>query len=155
MPGDTLQIAQIVDAAGMPLPLGFRYIGVPVDVNDGDMMQHFRVWVKAHAKGIMAGFGVEEPSLRNIRSSNDLWKVERHNRLISLYLWMAQRWPKVFYDETRARDAQRRVSRAISDALAAKVDLARECSSCGKILPPDHKFSICDRCYHERSDYYF
>lgn len=87
-----------------------------------------------------------------IESSEDLEDTEQCIASADIYLWLARRKEFGMYadEEDLVREERKRWSMAIDDALLKKLDTARRCSGCGKILPSRHRFRICDDCYYDR-----
>jgi uncharacterized OB-fold protein len=48
------------------------------------------------------------------------------------------------------RAERRRLSEMLDGALAAKLDMSRRCRSCGRTLPSQSRYNICERCFRER-----
>ncbi|NLG99571.1 MAG: hypothetical protein GX491_19620 [Chloroflexi bacterium] len=96
---------------------------------------------------------VPESNLPNkITDSEDLENCELMIRCADIYLWLAQRreFSKYAPDEAWVRDERRRLSKTLDDALAAKIDTTFRCRSCGRPLPLNSRFNICNRCHRER-----
>lgn len=92
----------------------------------------------------------------SIDSSAALEAAEVSVSQADIYLWLSRRPEFAEYGEA---EPEVRALRAewgflIDAALLRKVDTARRCKRCGAILPPTHRFTICNRCYNERFDYY-
>lgn len=87
-----------------------------------------------------------------ILDSDDLEATELSIACADIYLWLARR--KEFNDygdgQDIVREERREWSLAIDEALLQKLDTAKRCNECGKILPARHRYRICDSCYFER-----
>jgi hypothetical protein len=73
-----------------------------------------------------------------------------------IYLWLSQRHEFAHYGlhHLEVRKARANWSQQIDLALLRKVDTARRCAQCGRPLPVNYRYKICDRCYSERYRYY-
>lgn len=89
---------------------------------------------------------------RKITDSDGLESYELMIRCADIYLWLAQRHEFARYapEEENVRAERRRLSLILDDALAEKIDTARRCRSCGRPLPPNSRYNICERCFRER-----
>ena len=89
---------------------------------------------------------------RTIVDSESLESYELMIRCADIYLWLAQRkeFSRYAPEEELVRDERRRLSLILDDALAAKIDTARRCRSCGRPLPANSRYNICERCFRER-----
>jgi ATP-dependent RNA helicase SUPV3L1/SUV3 len=102
---------------------------------------------------ILEGYQIPEPPEAPvpIQDSEDLEGAEYAIACADIYLWLARR--KEFQDFCGAyddvREARREWSLSIDQALLQKLDTARRCATCGKVLPSRHRYRICDSCYFE------
>jgi hypothetical protein len=89
---------------------------------------------------------------KRIIDSESLESYELGIRCADIYLWLAQRHEFSRYapDEDLVRAERRRLSGALDDALAARIDTTRRCRSCGRPLSLQSRFNICSRCHRER-----
>lgn len=67
-----------------------------------------------------------------------------------IYLWLARRqeFSRSGPDENVVRSARAAWSLAIDEALLRRIESARRCSRCGRRLPRNHPYAICDTCYY-------
>jgi ATP-dependent RNA helicase SUPV3L1/SUV3 len=89
---------------------------------------------------------------RKITDTEGLESCELMIRCADIYLWLAQRreFAKYGPEEEMVRDERRRLSGILDDALVARIDTARRCRSCGRPLPTQYRYNICDRCHRDR-----
>jgi hypothetical protein len=107
------------------------------------------------AKSIIAGMDMPVPDAdlpRQIQNSESLEAYELYIRCADIYLWLAQRWEFREYapEEDLVRSERRRYSAMLDDALAARIDTTRRCRSCGRPLPLERRFNLCERCFRGR-----
>ncbi len=92
-----------------------------------------------------------------INNSRDLESAEHAISCADIYLWLSQR--EEFADSAPDAEAvreQRMVwTTSIDAALTRKLDTRARCTECGRPLPVNHRFAICDRCYRRRQRYYW
>jgi hypothetical protein len=89
---------------------------------------------------------------RKITDTESLESYELMIRCADIYLWLAQRreFSKYAPEEEFVRAERRRLSGILDDALAARIDMTRRCRTCGRPLPVQYRYNICNRCYRER-----
>lgn len=89
---------------------------------------------------------------KKITDTEGLESYEFVIRCADIYLWLAQRreFAKYAPDEDRVRTERRRLSEVLDEGLAAKIDTTRRCRSCGRPLPMQSRYNICERCFRER-----
>lgn len=96
------------------------------------------------------------PPPAEIRQSRHLDQTEASVACADVYLWLAH--TPEFRAFTPERDAVRATrlewSAAIDAALAARVNTAPRCTSCGRILPLGFRYRICEGCYWARRERY-
>ncbi len=89
---------------------------------------------------------------RKIIDTESLESYELLIRCADIYLWLGQRREFSAYapDEDQVRAERRRLSEIVDDALAARIDTTRRCRTCGRPLPLQSRYNICNRCFRER-----
>jgi ATP-dependent RNA helicase SUPV3L1/SUV3 len=75
-----------------------------------------------------------------------LFEAEERVKEVSLYLWLSYRFPEAFVDTENAIKAREVLNRFIERSLRKGV-FARACKRCGKPLPPNFRFGICQECF--------
>ncbi len=85
-----------------------------------------------------------------IRDSIDLDLTEESISHADVYLWLSQRpeFRNSGMEEEAVRHARADWSARIDAALLRRIEAARQCASCGKRLPKNHPYGICDNCYY-------
>lgn len=77
----------------------------------------------------------------------ELQEAEDRIKEISLYLWLSYRLGDYFIDAEKARSFRGELNRFIENSLQQSHFVPR-CKTCGKPLPPQSEFSICQSCFH-------
>ncbi|MBV9615043.1 MAG: hypothetical protein JO031_06295, partial [Ktedonobacteraceae bacterium] len=88
----------------------------------------------------------------NLASSDDLRRAEQVIACADLYLWLA-RTPEFrpfgpSYEEVRK--ARYALAEHIDQALLARLDMRKRCTSCRRILPFSYPYRLCESCYQDR-----
>lgn len=88
---------------------------------------------------------------RKITDTDSLESYELMIRCADIYLWLGERreFSRYAPDKEEVRAERRRLSVILDEALVAKIDTARRCRSCGRLLPVQSRFNICQRCYQD------
>ena len=85
-----------------------------------------------------------------IRNSGDLEATEWSIACADIYLWLSRR--REFAQNCEAHQIVRRErgewSLAIDAALMKRLDTAKRCSGCGRVLPARYRHRLCNRCYY-------
>ncbi|GAB4315106.1 MAG: hypothetical protein Kow00117_07170 [Phototrophicales bacterium] len=105
---------------------------------------------------IQGGYMPKPPAPpRYIKSSVDLETAEDCIACADVYLWLGSRreFQAHAADMMEIREARLFWSSQIDDALLQKIDTLRRCRKCGRRLPRNHRFALCDRCFYAGKDY--
>jgi hypothetical protein len=91
---------------------------------------------------------------KSLASSADLVRAEQVIACADLYLWLA-RTPEFrpfgpSYEEVRR--ARYALTERIDQALLSRLDMRKRCTSCGRVLPLDYRYRLCENCYLDSLD---
>lgn len=91
------------------------------------------------------------PAPARITTSKELEETEVAIGCADIYLWLSQRKEFGHYgpDHEHVRNLRMTWSENIDRALLQRLDTARRCPQCGRKLPINHQYRLCDRCYQE------
>jgi ATP-dependent RNA helicase SUPV3L1/SUV3 len=138
-----------VDRLG--LEAAMKLINAPTQLNT-------RTYWRTCATAILFGEPMPlPPSVRSkIETSQDLEWAEMCIRSADIYLWLANRHEFMVHgpDAAMVRTLRTEWSKWIDEALVRKVDTAPRCNECGRRLPYNIRFRICDRCFRQRRQAY-
>jgi ATP-dependent RNA helicase SUPV3L1/SUV3 len=92
-----------------------------------------------------------------IENNHDLDSTEASIACADIYLWLACRPEFSAYgkEEPKVREVRLAWSMSIDAALVRRVDTAARCISCHRKLPLNHRFTLCDECFHSRGSYWY
>lgn len=114
--------------------------------------QETREYWRRCASSILANSALPLPALPPtvIRTHRELDQTELCIQEADIYLWLGSRaeFRHCAIHEEAVREARLEWSLRVDDALVNKIDTGRRCAQCGVKLPIDHRFSLCDTCYH-------
>jgi ATP-dependent RNA helicase SUPV3L1/SUV3 len=80
------------------------------------------------------------------QTMEDLLHAEDMVKEISLYLWLSYRFKDYFLDAHKARVSRGNINKYIEESLQQSHLVAR-CKLCGKPLPLNYKYNICQACF--------
>ncbi len=117
-----------------------------------------RTYWRACAEAIIAEKPMPlPPSAPNrIETGRDLESTEHAISAADIYLWLSQRaeFSAEAPDADSVREQRTIWSMSIDAALMQRLDTRARCAQCGRPLPMNHRFSICDRCFRRRQGRY-
>jgi Superfamily II DNA and RNA helicases len=127
----------LADVNRLSMSERLQILTAPVDVRAGQML-HFRNMVTA----ILEQQTAPSPICQTNAQTETLESAYKH---LSLYCWFHYRYPQIFPEIHRAT-AER--NRCVQQLIAQiRQGLKRHCKSCGKALPAQSGFGICEGCY--------
>ena len=97
-------------------------------------------------------FPLPPPAPTRIKSGRDLETTEQCIACADIYLWLSHRreFREFGEREQEVRSERMEWSTNIDKALLEKLVITRQCSRCGKELPREHRYAICDNCFRRR-----
>jgi ATP-dependent RNA helicase SUPV3L1/SUV3 len=141
--------AELVDAYAPTLSVEQRYAlaCTPIDLEEHSFRSAFAEWLETLA----AGRPVKFP--RRLEDSGGLEGLEEALKLVTVYRWLALKFPNSFTDlawvDQLRREAIER-TQAILRASWSRVGLTRkECARCRRAVLPSSPHSTCRECYAE------
>ncbi len=92
------------------------------------------------------------PAPTHIKGGRDLETTEQCIACADIYLWLSHRREFGEFGERQQEVRAERMewSTTIDKALLEKLIIIRQCSRCGKELPRDHRYAICNNCFRRR-----
>lgn len=145
---EPIELAQLLrpeEVEQLGLEKALRLINAPT-------RQSTRGYWRACASAILAERPMPLPPQppRQILDHIHLEDFEASINCADIYLWLARRqeFSRSGLDESDVRDARAAWSLAIDEALLRRIETARRCSRCGRRLPNEHPYTICDNCYY-------
>jgi hypothetical protein len=146
---DVFAAAQLVDTHAASLPVEQRYAlaCAPIDLEEHLFRSTFCEWLEQ----LDAGRTVMFPS--RLDGGGGLETLEDTLKLISVYRWLALKFPTAFTDLTHVAQLRRETTeqtQAILRRSWGKQGLGRrECTHCGRALLPSSPYRTCRECYSD------
>jgi ATP-dependent RNA helicase SUPV3L1/SUV3 len=146
---DVFAAAELVDAHAPNLPVEQRYAlaCTPIDLDEHLFRGVFSEWLDLLA----AGKPVHFP--RRLDGGGGLEALEETLKLITIYRWLALKFPLAFTDLAHVEELRREATEQTQAILRrnwGKQGLTRrECTHCGRALLPSSPHRTCRECYNE------
>jgi ATP-dependent RNA helicase SUPV3L1/SUV3 len=146
---DVLAAAELVDTYAPTLPVEQRYAlaCTPIDLDEHLFRSVFSEWLELLAAGKAVNFP------RRLDGGGGLEELEETLKLITVYRWLALKFPAAFTDGARVEDLRRQVTEQTQTILRrnwGKQGLQRrECAHCGRALLPSSPYRTCRECHAE------
>lgn len=146
---NVLAAAEVVDAFAPGLPVEKRYAlaCTPIDLDDHLFRSTFTEWLEALERGKKVNFP------RRLETSGGLEAVEETLKLVTVYRWLALKFPAAFTDLAYVHELRRTATEQAQIILRsnwAKRGLERrECARCGRALLPSSPYRTCRECHAE------
>jgi hypothetical protein len=146
---DVFAAAELVDtyAPGLPIEQRYALACTPIDLEEHLFRGVFSEWLELLA----AGKTVKFP--RRLDGAGGLEELEETLKLITVYRWLALKFPEAFTDHARVEVLRREATEqtlAILRRNWGKQGMSRrECMHCGRALLPSTPYRTCRECYTE------
>lgn len=152
VPDEMMEVAALVDSFELSLDEKFTFACSPVDTRSSHMMREFEGWLRNFSSGRRSRLPALEPQygrVPEVADPNVFFNAELRVKILTVYTWLAFRYPEMFPDLEES-DRQRQVlNRYIEQTLRMKGRM-RRCTQCGVALPALFSFERCDECFRRR-----
>jgi len=146
---DVFAAAELVDTYAPTLPVEQRYAlaCTPIDLDEHLFRSVFSEWLELLAAGKQVKFP------RRLDGHGGLEELEEALKLITIYRWLALKFPEAFTDgahvEELRRDATEQTQAILRRNWGKQGMARRECSHCGRALLPSSPYRVCRECHLE------
>jgi hypothetical protein len=91
---------------------------------------------------------------RRVTDANQMGEVEAAVACADIYLWLGRRreFNRAAAQSSLVREQRRQYTEQIEAALLRRLDAARRCRTCGRALPPHHRYETCQQCHLRRRE---
>jgi ATP-dependent RNA helicase SUPV3L1/SUV3 len=143
-----LEIASIVDEYDLDLRTRYYLSCAPASISSPYIESVFHRYIR-QIEAKQKVLYIPPRDLPKFAHTNDmLLNAEDRVREISLYLWLSFKFPELFEDTQKAKDARVKLNQYIENSLR-EGHFTKNCRKCGKSLDFSYRFSICDECHHK------
>ena len=144
---DVIAAAEVVDTFAPTLPVEQRYAlaCTPIDLEEHLFRSVFSEWLELLAAGKTVNFP------RRLDGSGGLEALEETLKLITVYRWLALKFPTAFSDLARVelmrREATEQTQAILRRNWGQQGLSRRECVHCGRALLPSTSHRTCRECH--------
>ncbi|BBG65678.1 probable ATP-dependent RNA helicase [Hydrogenimonas sp.] len=143
-----LEIAKMVDLYRLDLKAKYHLSCAPLSLGSAYLESLFHRYLISLERGEPIPFTVPQELPSVAQTSDMLFDAEERVKEVSLYLWLSYRFPEAFVDTQNALKTREILNSFIERSLRRGV-FARACKRCGKPLPPNFRFGICQECFRD------
>lgn len=145
-------LAEMTEKLKAKRDLAYAFLTVPFDEKNGELLQ---IWLSVFAKEVrrksysICGMAEDRPDV--VPSGGyALSELEQEYRVLDLYYHLARKFQPMEGTLSLITEKRRKCSEAIMRALDERAYQTRRCRSCGRELPWDHQYGLCQSCYQNR-----
>ena len=147
---DMISLAELADRfRHLPLEERLTFASAPVDMRLEWLIDEYGSWIAERASGGVAELNDLAGAFRKERAAHDqeLQNAEMEAKRLTLYAWLAFRFPETFPDLEKCTEQRASLDRFIERSLAKKAaSKAGECRKCGRPLHGRSRNGLCGRC---------
>ncbi len=154
----TADMSERIELAKMLSEKEVNHLGIETAMRlvNAPTNKHSRAYWRDCATAIISQFRMPLPNFPpvTIEASEDLETTEQSVTCADIYLWLGRReeFAPFAPEQNTVRALRNQWSIRIDDALVQKLKMQRRCRECGRPLPPQHRFRICDRCFGNNAE---
>ena len=143
---DMLEAATIVDRFDLDIATKYHLACAPLTLKSPYIISAYESYIHALEKHENVPYNPPSIVGEFAQTADDLLRAEDMVKEISLYLWLSYRFNEYFLDAHKARVSRGVLNKYIENTLQQS-QLASRCKICGKILPLNSKYNICQSCF--------
>jgi hypothetical protein len=146
---DMIALAELADRHhSIPLADRLTLACAPVDTKLNWLIYEYEMWLAAHASDEPVSIGPLRGAFAKERAADDeeLKSAEMEAKRLTLYSWLAFRYPETFPDIEECSRQRASLDRFIERSLAQRAARKNVCSVCGAPLPRRWRDTRCLTC---------
>jgi len=140
------EASAIIDQYDLDMRTKYTLATAPLSTSSPLVMAAFERYVRALEQKKPIAYIPPQHLGTYALSMEELQEAEDRIKEISLYLWLSYRMSEFFVDAEKARSFRGELNRFIENSLKQSHFVPR-CKTCGKPLPPQSEFNICQSCF--------
>ncbi len=142
------EASSIVDRYDLDMRTKYTLATAPLSTSSPLVMASFERYVRALEQKKPIAYVPPRHLGNHAFSMEELQEAEDRIKEISLYLWLSYRLEEYFIDAEKARSFRGELNQFIENSLKQSHFVPR-CKTCGKPLPLQSEFSICQSCFNK------
>ena len=147
-----LRLAEMTDSLHAPKRLAYDFLTVPFEDDNNELlniwMDIFKMEVRGEEYSIYDR--VEAITLKSPASADSIDVLEQQHHVLDLYFALARKFQPEESTLDFIMEKKRDCSERIMKVLERQGFKEKRCKSCGKMLPWNHPYGICERCWGGR-----
>ena len=144
-----IEVAQYTDKYELELSSKYHMSCAPLSTQSPYLVEIFSSYI-AHMEADKPVPYIESKIYGEYAESMEtLLHIEDLVKEVSLYLWLNYRFPEIFYEPEKARDARIKLNKYIEKTLK-EAQFVPRCKICTKPLSLDSKHAICNTCFRQK-----
>lgn len=149
----TADLTERIELAKMLNPAEVQYLGLNAALRliNAPTNKVSRAFWRDCATSVITNYRMSLPNFppTEITDSADLEATEEAIAKADIYLWLSHREEFASFapEHVTVRALRNQWSIRIDDALVNKLKMRRQCKQCGRPLPLNYRYRICDKCY--------
>ena len=141
-----MEIAKITDNYTLDLQKKYHLSCAPVSINSLYIESKFHEYILSIEKDKKITYHKIKGLPPHANSPSMLLKVEDRVKEISLYLWLSFKFPNLFTDVQKVKQARGELNRFIENSLKFS-QFVKRCKRCNKVIDFNFRYKICDHCF--------
>ncbi len=149
---DMFTLAGVIDDMEIRLRDKFVFATAPVNTRSETLLNVIEDWASLHAQKLPVGLPVLRDVYAEEATSSDieLRQAEELVHYLTVYAWLAYRYPETFVELDVCEDQRDLVNGYIERSLQAQ-RMRRLCTRCNARIDELSRYSICEACYRRQS----
>ena len=148
-PARMLRLCRMIESFSDDKRFLYDCISMTFDEEDQDLISRWRVMCAREAVGEMYDVEAALPKIRDIEDSENMNDLEQDFKLCDLLFGYCEK-----FDHTELRGEimhrKNRISERMTKILARQALSGKKCSRCGRAMPWNAPYGICERCFKRR-----
>ena len=145
-----LRLAEMTDSLHAPKRLAYDFLTVPFEDDNNELLDIWYDIFKLEVRGEKYSIydRVAAITLKNPASADSIDGLEQQHHVLDLYFALARKFQPEESTLDFIMDKKRDCSERIMKVLERQGFKEKRCKSCGKMLPWNYPYGICDRCWN-------
>jgi len=144
-----IEVAQYTDRYELDLSSKYHMACAPLSTQSPYLVEMFSSYIAHMEKEKPVPYEESQIHGEYAESMETLLHIEDLVKEVSLYLWLNYRFPEIFFEPEKARNARIKLNKFIEKTLKHAQFVPR-CKICTKPLSLDSKHPICNTCFRQR-----
>ena len=146
------RMAEMTEDLNAPKHLAYDFLTIPFEDENGELLQ---IWLdifekEARGKEYSIFDRAAAVDLRSPSAADAIDALEQQHRVLDLYYALARKFQPLESTLEYIMEKKRVCSERIMKVLARRGFREKRCKICGKPLPWNHPYGMCERCWNRR-----